>query len=238
MALLKLWNSLLGRSSTESPQADQSPQSAQDAGPAKASSPKPATNSAAKNSAAKKPTAKKSAQRLSLFGNASPHAALMKQLRGFTAESVLEISVGDGSRAVEVISLLNQNQAKKSGEEAEATKIRYAVIDQFEMGGGEHTLMQFHQTLRGAGIRPQVFPEVIDRGLTRVAHTIGSIDLILFSADAGSGSPGDSWATPEIKTLLSRVTHDHSLILFQKDDVWEKLALSELGSEPVYRRAA
>ena len=231
MALLKLWNSLLGRHSAtppqpERPQAEQSAQSKQSAGSAKAS-PVAATKPP------KKKPAKKSAPRIGLFGNASPHASLLKLLRGLSADSVLEISAGDGSRAVEVISLLGENKAKnRSLESEENPPIRYSVIDQFEMGGGAHTLMQFHQALRGAGIRPQVFPEVIDRGLTRVAHTIGSVDLILISAEAGS------WATPEVMSLLSRVTHNHSVIMFQKDDTWEKLALSELGSEPVYRRAA
>lgn len=233
MALLKLWNSLLGRPSAQPSQSTNSTQAQPGVDIERA---KPdASQASTKKSPAKK---KKSSSRLSLFGGSSPHAGLLKQLRGVTVDSVLEISAGDGSRAVEVLSLLSENNAKKLVGDAGNPKIRYSVIDQFEMGGGDHTLMQFHQTLRGAGIRPQVFPEVIARGLTRVAHTIGSIDLILVSAAANSGTQADSWATPEVKSLLSRVTHDQSLILFQKDDTWEKMALSELGSKPVYRRAA
>jgi hypothetical protein len=225
MALLKLWNSLLGRSATESLRPQQSAQPSLDERAAK-------DGSEVSPKLAEKPAVKKPAQRLSLFGSASPHAALLKQLRGVDAESVLEISVGDGSRAVEVLAFLNENRSKNSDEEIDPSTIRYAAIDQFEMGGGDYTLVQFHQTLRSAGIRPQVFPEAIDRGLTRVAHTIGSTDLIVIGADSSI------WETPTIKTLLSRVTHDQSLILFQKDDSWQKLALSELGSKPVYRRAA
>ena len=51
--------------------------------------------------------------------------------------------------------------------------------------------------LRGAGIRPQVFPEPTDRALLRFAHTLGHVDLILVSATAGELS----------LATLARVSH-------------------------------
>ena len=220
MALLKLWNSLLGRDSKQPAQPEPSAQADPDVD----------TETVALSVAKKKPARKSRG----LFGGSSPNAALLKLLRGVKATSVLEIAVGDGSRAVEVLEFLNKSTEKNA--DSEAAAIRYAVIDQFEMGGSEHTLMQFHQTIRSAGVRPQIFPEPLERGLMRVAHTIGSIDLILISSQAGD------WSSPETKALLARIAHDDSVILFQQDvdrnESWEKLSLSELGSEPVYRRAA
>jgi hypothetical protein len=236
MALLKLWNSLLGRSSENSSQPEQSSQPV--LGTSESTPTADAASQPQQKTPAKKTLAKKTTSRRGLFGGNSPHAALLKRLRGVTADSVLEISVGDGSRAVEVLALLGENAAKLDKADVTGQKIRYAAIDQFEMGNPSeigvrtHTLMQFHQTMRSGGIRPQVFPETIDRGLIRVAHTIGSIDLIVISAGAGS------WQTPAIKALLSRITHNASLIVFQQDETWQTLSLSELGSEPIYRRAA
>jgi hypothetical protein len=246
MALLKLWNSLLGRTSDKSQtpgsleagRASSDTSSVDSARSIPAADPaQPLSSGHAATSQAKvahshvtakpRPSAKRG-----LFGGGSPHAAILKKLRGVSAESVLEISVGDGSRAVEVLALLRSSAGKSADAGADSIKLRYAAIDQFEMGGGTNTLMQFHQTIRGGGIRPQVFPEPVDRGLMRVAHTLGSIDLILISADAGD------WDTPETKSLLARVVHDQSQIFFERNDAWHALELSELGSEPVHRRAA
>ena len=216
MALLKLWNALRGRTTDEPAPPAGSSQSEQP-GPAAAPVAKPAERKA-------KPGG------LSLFGGGASHPALLKHLRSVTAQSVLEIAVGDGSRALEVLDLLAKNAA--SSNEGEPTSIRFVAMDQFEMGGGSHTLKEFHQLMRNSGVRPQVFPEPIDRGLMRVAHTIGSIDLIIISSDAGS------WQTPETKSLLSRISHEDSLILFETENGWNVLALSDLGAEPVHRRAA
>ncbi len=112
-------------------------------------------------------------------------------------------------------------------------KVRYIVIDQFEMAGGATTLKQFHQTLRGAEIRPQVFPEPIDRGLTRVAHTVGAVDLILIAAAR------DQWQTPEISKLIGRVSHVGTIVLHRDGEVWKTLAPIETGTgETKIRRAA
>lgn len=241
MALLKLWNSLLGRTSEKSPTPGHA---ASDTQPAQSAQPRSSANSATSSPTSDAATSQAEGVRLrattkpqpaakrGFFGGGSVHAAILKKLNGVSAQSVLEISVGDGSRAVEVLALLRTTAAKAGNIDADSIKLRYAAIDQFEMGGGANTLMQFHQTIRGGGIRPQVFPESVGRGLTRVAHTLGSMDLILISSEAGD------WATAENKALLARVTHDQSRIFFERDDAWHSLELSELGSEPVYRRAA
>jgi hypothetical protein len=121
------------------------------------------------------------------------------------AATVLEISVGDGSRAIAILQTLGDSQ-----------QVRYVAIDQFEMSGGEVTLKAFHKTMRSEGIRPHVFPEPINRGLLRVANTIGPVDLVIIAAGA------DQWQTPETLSLLARVTHGETVVLFQDEESWER----------------
>ncbi|MFK8111912.1 MAG: hypothetical protein AB8B91_06905 [Rubripirellula sp.] len=189
---MKLWNSIRGRST---PDVREEP------------------------AIAEQPTQpEKAAKRgFKLFGG--PHAALCKQLKSVQANTVLEIGVGDGSRAVAVLETL-----AKAGQDA-----RYLVIDQFEMAGGEVTLMEFHQSLRAAGIRPQVFPQDIANGLVRVSHTIGAVDLIVIGADQAN------WQNPDISAKLSRVAHNGTVILYFDGEGWQNHTLAKSAE---IRRAA
>ncbi len=196
MPLLKLWNSIRGRS-TKGQSTDQGP----------GSEPQATTKTQKSN----RGTAR------GIFGG-GPHAALCKLVKSVDANSVLEISVDDGSRALAVLETLVKTNKN----------VRYMAIDQFEMADGPVTLKQFHQTLRSREFRPQLFPETMERGLIRVAHTIGTVDLVLIAA------PPKSWQTPEIQPLLSRVTHQESLVLYQDEEgTWTKFS-----SHVSQRRAA
>jgi hypothetical protein len=190
MPLLKLWNSIRGRS-TKGQSVDQGP----------AAEPQSTTK------------AKKSNRRgsgLGIFGG-GPHAGLCKRLKSVDASSVLEISVEDGSRALAVLETIEKSNKS----------VRYVAIDQFEMAGGPVSLKQFHQTLRSKGFRPQLFPETIERGLIRVAHTLGAVDLVLIAA------PPEIWQTPQVLPLLSRVTHPSSLVLYRDEEqTWKKYPTS------------
>lgn len=179
MPLLKLWNSFRGRS-TKGQTTDHDPAVEPEA------------------------TAKKSNRATvlgSIFGG-GPHAGLCKRIKSVSANSILEISVEDGSRALAVLEAIEKNNQN----------VRYVAIDQFEMAGGPVTLKQFHQTLRSKGFRPQLYPDTIERGLIRVAHTIGTVDLVLIAAER------EAWQTPNLLPLLSRVTHHGSLILYRGDE--------------------
>ena len=185
MPLLKLWNSFRGRS-TKGQSTDQGPVAE-----------------------SKRTTSKTRAGRgRGIFGG-GPHAGLCKQIKSVDVDSILEISVEDGSRALAVLQAV-----QKRNENA-----RYIAIDQFEMAGGPVTLKQFHQTLRASGFRPQVFPETMERGLIRVAHTIGTVDLVLIAAAPVT------WQTPQLLALLSRVTHQETLVLYrEEEETWKKFA--------------
>ena len=198
MPLLKIWNSLLGRSKNE-PQLPSGQK-------ATASGEKSGASSAGNTPATAKKNTKKSGRGILGLGSRGPHAALCKQLRGLKVGTVLDISVGDGTRSMAVLSTLAR----------ENPAIRYAAIDQFEMSGGPVTLKEFHQSLRAANVRPQIFPDSIERGLVRVSSTIGAIDLVLIAAEP------ETWQTPAVLALLPRILHPESLVLCQTDEMWGK----------------
>lgn len=200
MPLLKLWNSICGR---RVPTAEQPP-----AGVVESTAGLPQ----------EKPNLKSKGPRLTLFGGGGGHSALCKLVKPLQAKTVLEIGVGDGSQAIALLQALGNS-----------TQTRYIAIDQFEMAGGEVTLKAFHQSLRAAGIRPQVYPGPIDRGLDRVGNTIGVIDLCVIAVDVVR------WQTPETLSLLRRICTPQTVIFYQDDESWERFTMPPAG--PV-RRAA
>jgi hypothetical protein len=143
------------------------------------------------------------------FGR-GPHDRLCRLVRQSHATSVLEIGVGDGSRAIAVAAELVRSGAGGS--------IRYAALDAFEMADGGITLKQFHRMMRRHGIRPRLFPSTLLAGLRRAANTIGAVDLVLISQQACSDQETD-W-----NRLLFRLTHSETVVLRQDDDGWTQLA--------------
>ncbi len=197
MPLLKLWNALCGRSNGDQSVSDQPV----DAKPAPANS----------------RVAQAASGGFSLFGG-NPYSALCKKVAKTGASSVLEIAVGDGSRAIAIHECLT----KKGGQ------VRYYGIDQFEAAGGSNTLKDFHRTLRAANVRAQIFPESVNQALVRFLHTVGSVDLVLIS------SPEGVVDDPVVQQLLARISHPGTQILYQKGDVWAEYAAQTMP----LRRAA
>lgn len=184
MPLLKLWNAILGRRDLPQPGAEQAT---------------PEVTVAAKT--------KDAGRGILRIGSRGPHGPLCKLLRRVQAERVLEISVGDGSRAIAAVNALS----------ARNPQVRYAAIDQFELGGGPLTLKGFHQALRTADVRSvQIFPETIERGLLRVATTLGPVDLVLIAA------PAERWQTPAVQALIARITHGDTVVLYEDGEKWRE----------------
>jgi formylglycine-generating enzyme required for sulfatase activity len=148
---------------------------------------------------ASKPAAKRSVFDLVSGG---PHGPLCRMIKKTNAASVLEVGVGDGTRAAAVLSTL----LKARGEAA----IRYIAIDQFELADGPITLKQFNQQIRAVGVKPSLIPLPIEQGLARVAHTFGAVDLVLL-ADPETGGI-DHW--------LARVSGPQSLVLQFDGQTW------------------
>lgn len=253
MPLKKLWNAITGRSSTETRATSDSPRdtplgSSDDAvgsagNPAVVKANAPTEKSVgsrrggAKKAAAKRAKSQsKRSESVTEAGKsipiAKPAAAkprakvsrrdpLIKMLSVEEMQSpstVLEIGAGDGSRAIKVCTVLEET----------IETVRYVAVDQFEMAGGRTSLMDFHRALRGAGIRPQVFPEPIVSGLTRVAHTIGACDLILVSEQVSDED------LAQMGPQLARIAHPQTQVLVERSGVWNVHTLARVD----LRRAA
>ncbi|MCH1494181.1 MAG: hypothetical protein L7U72_03040 [Rubripirellula sp.] len=133
---------------------------------------------------------------------ASKHVSeLCSTLQKLEPETILEIGVGDGQRALEYLSGLRDL----------GSPVRYFAIDQFELADGELSLREFHQMLRNAGIRPQIFPEPVAAGLTRFLHTIGSADVVLLN------QPIPEVDIQQVNSLLRRISNDRTSILSLND---------------------
>jgi hypothetical protein len=195
MPFLKLWNSLRGRANSEPSVQSTAPET----------TPKACSPEVAKPT----PVSRVVSRGMNLFGG-GPHSGLCKLLKSVSANSVLEIGVGDGSRAPVVMETLTNGEQKP----------RYFVIDQFEMAGSSVTLKQFHQSLRAHEIRPQVFPQEIEAGLTRFSHTIGSVDLVIIGADL------QDWQNSRVEAKLLRIAHNGTVILYLDGEGWKKHTLS------------
>ncbi|MCO8123737.1 hypothetical protein NHH03_18470 [Stieleria sp. TO1_6] len=100
---------------------------------------------------------------------------LCRRIESMSFQSILEISVGDGARA---LSLLQTNPVKQSD-----PPVHYIAIDEFEMGGNSLSLRGFHKQLREHHAKAHLVPMPIDAGLDRVVRTFGQVDLIIWSAD-------------------------------------------------------
>lgn len=141
-----------------------------------------------------------------------PHGSLCRMIKKCGAASVLEIGVGDGSRAAAVLAALLKPQPEAD--------LKYIAIDLFEMGDGPLTVKDFHQQVRTIGITPNLVPMPCQQGLTRVAHTHGAIDLILI-------------ADPKVDTcdpLLQRVTKATSLVLRWDGQSWQQIDVNKSQS--------
>ncbi|TWU39007.1 hypothetical protein Q31b_40870 [Novipirellula aureliae] len=226
MSLLKLWNSLCGRSATEKPeteasastseigettpavsQASQGREPEANANETKTSVPKTGTT----KTATTKTTVAKG---LFGFGRSNVESGLCKLLAPLKVASLLEIGVGDGSRAVAVVSAIQKNNP--------GSPLRYCAIDSFEMASSpEHneaamSLMQFHQRLRSAGISPQIFPGSLDQELLRLCHTVGRVDVVLIAEDA------PSWQNPTTLRNLQRVCHETTVVFHGDAGTWKR----------------
>ena len=153
--------------------------------------------------------------------------SLQKLLKNRPAVSVLELGVGDGSRAPVILESLQSLSPD--------AEIRYVAVDEFEMADGPIKMKDFHQRLRSLNVHPQIFPEPVARGMIRVAHTVGAVDLVLIGIDQ------NHWQGTDCQSLLAKVTHTESTILMLVDGQWaaaEKVSSVIPATDRSIRRAA
>ena len=163
------------------------------------------------------------------LSNPAGDRILFRSVRDRKIESILEVNVGTGSRCERLLPWLR--------EQAELETIRYAAVDPFETGGGEHiALKEFHSRLGRLGAKPLPVPNTGNLGtaLARVAHTIGAVDLAIFDCDRSELQANATLA------VLPRIICPETLVLVRKcsSEGLELVTAAELSNPSSVKIAA
>ena len=129
---------------------------------------------------------------------------LFKQLISHPISSILEIGIQDGERMRRLAKLA---QAAEGCEQ-----IRYVGTDEFESAqdGQPHlTLKQAHRLAGQLGFKASLIPGDIDAAAPRVAHKLGSSDLLIVDGGLNPAAP----LTSSLSSWLNRLAHSKSIIL-------------------------
>lgn len=169
-----------------------------------------------------------SSLKLLRFSQPAGDRPLYQAVRGRTIGSVLEVHIAQAVRAERLVGWLR--------EQGTTGTIRYAAIDPFETGGAGHIgLKDFHSRLGRLGTKPLPVPIAgsLAASLTRVAHTIGAVDLLILD-----GSEAD-YRGPAVEAILPRLVHAETIVMAM-DDQSRRLQLCPASryAEPTARRAA
>ena len=200
MPLRKLWNSIRGKSAAPAEPA-RTPQEGRvrqaDAG------------TAAKPALARRTTAEPKSSKNSV---SREDKKLFRRIESMSIASVLEVTVGDGTRSVSMLKTLTHK--------GHSTPLHYLAIDEFEMGGNELSLRDFHKQLREYPAKAHLVPMAIDAGLDRVVRTFGQVDLIIWAEQQ----------SPTAKQLqaLARLSKPGTIMFSPKDGRWSETLCSLL----------
>ena len=171
-----------------------------------------AANTAAKPDAASRPVSDRKAIRNSV---SREDKRLFRRIESMSVASVLEVSVGDGTRALAMLQTLTHK--------GHSTPLHYLAIDEFEMGGSDLSLRNFHRQLREYPAKAHLVPMPIDAGLDRVVRTFGQVDLIV-------------WANPQPPTAkqlraLTRLSKPGAIMFSTQNGRWSETHCSLLSGE-------
>lgn len=137
-----------------------------------------------------------------LFDKPNPQKRLLKHVAAAQITSMVEIGLGDISRAQQLIAV----SAKKSSEGT----VRYTGIDLFEAADGGVTLKQAHQLLHPLPAQIRLVPGNAKSALTRCANELRGTDLIVVSANESSAGLENVWH------LVHRMLHKASQVWVER----------------------
>ncbi|MEM9643763.1 MAG: hypothetical protein AAF989_02120 [Planctomycetota bacterium] len=257
MSLLKLWNSIRGRSGKPAQRADDASAgsgqsnsdiettpsldetSVPDDSPSrrdgdgtgkskkrKSAKPTPKSSAPAAISTDRNPADKAKllvVPKRGLFAK-GPHAALGKAIREAVSRQagtirIVEIGVSSVQRSEAILQAVRELKTPD--------EIRYSAVDTFEMGDGPITLKEFNALVRRFDVTPQLFPMPTVPGLTRLAHTLGRVDLII--------DEGRFDQSPDALKLRPKMSHGQTVWLVAEDGCWSTGQDHDSGTS---RRAA
>lgn len=147
---------------------------------------------------------------------------IYRTIRQNRVASILEIGVGDGSRAINMIRV-----AKKY---CSSGSIRYTGIDGFEADSNSKvSLKDFHQRLSKLEIKLQLVPGEVAAAVQRIANSHLRTDLLVISAGNNTAALDDVWF------FVPRMLHAASVVFLQQQGN-EQGPLETLGRLEIERR--
>ncbi|QGJ70111.1 Hypothetical protein PBC10988_18000 [Planctomycetales bacterium 10988] len=157
-------------------------------------------------------------------------ATLLTAIRSHQVSTILEIGLGDGKRAGDLIQTAQTTQNSE--------KVSYIGIDPFDMRSSEQPplkLIKVYQALRPTGAKVQLVPGDLLSAITNVANQLPPIDLLLISADQQTPQLEEAWLffprflAPEAQILLE-VRSSPSVESDKKQQTtWKKLTVEEIN---------
>jgi hypothetical protein len=147
-----------------------------------------------------------------------PHSdrAIYREIRRRKMRKIVELGIGGGRRAQRMI------EAAKLVSPAE--EVHYVGIDLFE-GRPEPTgpilsLKGAHRLLSGTAARVQLVPGNPSDALTRIANSLGKVDLLIVPAELDSASHSRFWF------FVPRMLDERSLVMVERTGENEQTVLT------------
>lgn len=160
---------------------------------------------------------------LSYFSKPVGDRYLFRILKQLQPRRILELGIGDASRAERLISVAQRFSADE--------ELRYVAVDLFEArpttAASRLSLKQAHALFKLSGARVQLVPGDPYAALSRIANSVRENDLVLISADQDPAALERAWF------YLPRMLHEHSLVLRQSaappgEASWDKIPLADI----------
>jgi hypothetical protein len=100
-----------------------------------------------------------------------------REIRRVKARKVVELGLGTGQRAVQIIDVLKEFH--------ELRDIHYTGVDLFEArtaaDGPGISLREAHRLLKATGARIQLVPGTVGEALSRIANSVSQVDVLVIS---------------------------------------------------------
>ncbi len=184
---------------------------------------------------------------LSYLSQPANDRLIYRTVRKLKVRKILEVGIGDGQRALNLISLAQRYQPE--------TKIHYVGIDLFESRPADAALglplKEAFCRLRAAGARTNLVPGDPNEAIASVANSLPGFELVLFTADRPLESYGRAWFfLPRMLSSGATVLIAESAILAPGEPPgrspavqsvgWRSMTLAEIHSLAVapWRKAA
>lgn len=159
---------------------------------------------------------------LSAFSNPVCDRVIYRTIRRNRVASILEIGIGDGRRATNMIRVAK----KYCGTGA----VRYTGIDGFEADSNSKvSLKEFHQQLSKLEVKLQLVPGDVAAAVQRVANSHLRTDLLVISSSNNSDAFDDVWY------FVPRMLHAASIVFLQQPGS-EQGSMETLGRLEIERR--